>query len=153
MAKLKVLIVGGGGREHALAWALRKSASVGEIVCAPGNAGIAAVARCVPVRADELVKLADLADQENVDLVVVGPEAPLVAGLADLLAARGRAVFGCSKAAAELEGSKAFAKSFMARHRIPTAGFGVFSEPGEAELFIDTLVEKGATKVVVKADG
>jgi phosphoribosylamine--glycine ligase len=153
MAKLKVLIIGGGGREHALAWALRKSPSVGEIVCAPGNAGIASVARCVPVRADELVKLADLADAEDVDLVVVGPEAPLVAGLADLLRDRGRAVFGCSRAAAEIEGSKAYAKELMWRHKIPTARFGSFSQLPEAELFIDELAHGGAAQVVVKADG
>src|SRR4051794_9617890 len=149
---MKILVVGGGGREHALVWGLARSKKH-ELMCAPGNPGIAELARCVPVKADEVAKLADLAEQENVDLVVVGPEVPLVAGLADLLASRGRAVFGCSKAAAELEGSKAFAKAFMARHQIPTAAFGVFSEEGEAELFIDTLVEKGARKLVVKADG
>jgi phosphoribosylamine--glycine ligase len=97
--------------------------------------------------------LAYLADAEKPDLVVVGPEAPLVAGLADLLTARGHAVFGCSAAAAELEGSKAFAKDFMRRHGVPTAAFGVFSDPPEAELFIDAAVEGGAQKLVVKADG
>jgi phosphoribosylamine---glycine ligase len=146
---MKVLVVGGGGREHALCWAMRDH----EVVCAPGNAGIESVARCVPIKTDELTRLADLADEENVDLVVVGPEAPLVAGLADLLAARGRAVFGCGKAAAEIEGSKAFAKDFMARHAIPTAAFGVFSDVAEADLFVDTAVEGGAKKLVVKADG
>jgi phosphoribosylamine--glycine ligase len=126
---------------------------VGEIVCAPGNAGIASVARCVPVRADELVELADLADAENADLVVVGPEAPLVAGLGDLLRDRGRAVFGCSRAAAEIEGSKAFAKELMARHKVPTARFGAFSQRPEAELFIDELIHGGAEQLVIKADG
>ena len=125
-SQMKVLVVGGGGREHALAWALARSPSVREVLCAPGNAGIEAVARCVPVKADEMVKLAELADAEKVDLVVVGPEAPLVAGLADLLRDRGHAVFGCSRAAAELEGSKAFAKELMARHAVPTAAFGAF---------------------------
>jgi phosphoribosylamine--glycine ligase len=149
---MKILVVGGGGREHALVWGLSQSGNH-ELLCAPGNPGIAALARCIPVGAAEVARLADLADAENVDLVVVGPEAPLVAGLVDLLESRGRAVFGCSRAAAELEGSKAFAKSFMARHAIPTAGFGIFSEPGEAELFIDTLAEQGARKLVVKADG
>jgi phosphoribosylamine--glycine ligase len=151
--KLKILVVGSGGREHALIWALSRSPLVAELLCAPGNPGIAEHARCVPVKPDEVARLADLADTEAVDLVVVGPEVPLVAGLADLLSARGRAVFGCSRAAAEIEGSKAFAKAFMARHRIPTAAFGVFSELGEAELFIDTLAEKGASRLVVKADG
>jgi phosphoribosylamine--glycine ligase len=146
---MKVLVVGGGGREHALCWAMRSH----DVVCAPGNAGIAGVARCVAVKTDELIRLADLADEENADLVVVGPEAPLVAGLADLLASRGRAVFGCSRAAAEIEGSKAFAKDFMKRHNIPTAAFGVFSELPEAEMFVDTSVEGGARKLVVKADG
>jgi phosphoribosylamine--glycine ligase len=126
---------------------------VKELLCAPGNAGIAEVARCVAVKADEPTRIADLADAENVDLVVVGPEAPLVAGLADLLESRGRAVFGCSRAAAELEGSKAFAKAFMARQKVPTAAFGVFSEVGEAELFVDTLCEGADRKLVVKADG
>jgi phosphoribosylamine--glycine ligase len=146
---MKVLVVGGGGREHALCWAMRRH----EVICAPGNAGIAEVARCVPAKADELSRIADLADAENVDLVVVGPEAPLVAGLADLLTARGRVVFGCGKGAAEIEGSKAFAKDFMKRHAIPTAAFGVFSDVAEADLFIDTTVEGGARKLVVKADG
>jgi phosphoribosylamine---glycine ligase len=150
---MRVLVVGSGGREHALAWGLARSPSVREVVCAPGNAGIAAVARCVPVRADECGRVADLADAEQADLVVVGPEAPLVAGLADLLAARGRAVFGCSRAAAEIEGSKAYAKAFMARHAVPTAAFGVFSEPPEAELFIAAQFERGAARLVIKADG
>jgi phosphoribosylamine---glycine ligase len=150
---MKILVVGGGGREHALCWRLKKSAQVKEIVCAPGNPGIAEIARCVPVKTDELAKLADLADAEDVDLVVVGPEAPLVAGLADLLTSRGRAVFGCSRAAAELEGSKGFAKAFMARHNVPTAAFGVFTDVPEAELFIDTEAERGNHKLVVKADG
>src|SRR4051794_31879591 len=132
--KMKVLVVGGGGREHALCWALARSPSVGEVICAPGNAGIAGVARCVPVKSDEIVQIADLADVENVDLVVVGPEAPLVAGMADLLQARGRAVFGCSRTAAEIEGSKVFAKELMGRHAIPTAAFGAFSQAPEAEL-------------------
>ena len=152
-SKLKVLVVGGGGREHALIWKLRASPSVGEVVCAPGNAGIAPLARCVSIRPDEITRLADLADEERADLVIVGPEVPLVAGLTDLLEARGRAVFGCSKAAAEIEGSKAFAKAFMARHAVPTAAFGVFSELAEAELFIDTLTERGERRLVVKADG
>jgi phosphoribosylamine--glycine ligase len=151
--KLKILVVGGGGREHALVWALARSPSVGEILCAPGNAGTAALARSVAVKSDEIVALADLADAEAVDLVVVGPEAPLVAGLADLLAARGRAVFGCSRAAAEIEGSKIFAKELMARHKVPTARFGAFSQLPEAELFIDELARDGDGRLVIKADG
>src|SRR6516165_2967326 len=99
---MRVLVVGGGGREHALCWTFSRSKNVSSLACAPGNAGIAQVARCLPVKADEISRLADLADEENADLVVVGPEAPLVAGLADLLHARGRAVFGCTRAGAEL---------------------------------------------------
>jgi len=151
--KMKVLVVGGGGREHALAWALARSPSVREVVCAPGNAGIAEVARCVPVKADEVTQIAELAQAEGVDLVVVGPEAPLVAGLADLLRDRGHAVFGCSRAAAEIEGSKVFAKELMARHKVPTAAFGAFSQAPEAELFIDELMRAGGERVVIKADG
>jgi phosphoribosylamine--glycine ligase len=105
------------------------------------------------VKADAIAAVADLADAEDAELVVIGPEAPLVAGLADLLESRGRTVFGCSRAAAELEGSKAFAKAFMARHQVPTAAFGVFSDPPEAELFVDAAIERGADKLVVKADG
>jgi phosphoribosylamine--glycine ligase len=149
---VKILVVGSGGREHALCWALRRSPSVKEVICAPGNAGIATVARCLPVKADEILALADLADAENVDLVLVGPEAPLVAGLADLLRDRGRAVFGPSAAAAEIEGSKIFAKELMARHAVPTARFGAFSQAPEAELFIDELLSDGE-RVVIKADG
>jgi phosphoribosylamine--glycine ligase len=142
-----------GGREHALAWALSRSPSVREVLCAPGNAGIAEVARCLPVRADEHSKLADLAEAEGVDLVVVGPEGPLVAGLADLLTTRGRPVFGCSRAAAEIEGSKAFAKAFMARHRVPSGAYGIFSDVDNADLFIDAAFERGQKRLVVKADG
>ncbi|HEY2745775.1 MAG TPA: phosphoribosylamine--glycine ligase [Polyangia bacterium] len=151
-SQMKVLVVGGGGREHALAWALAKSPSVREVLCAPGNAGIESAARCVPVKADEILRIAELAESEKVDLVVVGPEAPLVAGLSDLLRDRGQAVFGCSRAAAEIEGSKIFSKELMQRHAVPTAAFGAFSQLPEAELFIDDLMQK-SERVVIKADG
>ncbi|HWE26515.1 MAG TPA: phosphoribosylamine--glycine ligase [Polyangia bacterium] len=150
--KLKVLVVGGGGREHALAWALGRSPSVGEVLCAPGNAGIASVARCVPVRIDAIDELVALAEAEDVDLVVVGPEGPLVAGLADRLRARGRAVFGCSAAAAQIEGSKAFAKELMARHNVPTARFGSFTSVADAAPFLAQLFAT-SDRVVLKADG
>lgn len=152
-SKLKVLVVGGGGREHALVWALGRSPSVGEVLCAPGNAGIAALARCFPIKVEAIDALVQLAEEEAVDLVVVGPEAPLVAGLADRLAARGRPVFGCSRLAAELEGSKVFAKELMARHGVATARFGVFTQPTAAERFIDELVAEGTERLVIKADG
>jgi len=146
---MKVLVVGGGGREHALAWKIARSPLVDEVLCAPGNAGIARVARCVPVSAGDLAGLRGLARAEAVGLVVVGPEAPLCAGLADLLRADGHKVFGPSAAAAVLEGSKAFAKQFMARHGIPTAEFQVFDS-------YDPLVgylEGTEGPIVLKADG
>jgi phosphoribosylamine--glycine ligase len=150
---MRVLVVGGGAREHAIVWALKRSPSVKHVLAAPGNVGIAELADLRAVPTDELTELAELAERERIDLVVIGPEAPLVAGLADLLESQGRAVFGCSRAAAELEGSKAFAKAFMARHGVPTAAFGVFSELAEASLFIDAQAERGARRLVVKADG
>jgi len=152
---MKVLVVGGGGREHALCWGLQRSPSVREVICAPGNVGIESVARVVPVKADDLDGLVALAEREAVGLVVVGPEAPLVAGLADRLVARGVPVFGCSAAAAEIEGSKAFSKQLMARHGIPTAAFGVFEEVAAADAFVDGIVaERGHDlPLVVKADG
>jgi len=146
---MRVLVVGGGGREHALCWGLDRSPSVTAILAAPGNPGIAALkkARCLPIAVDRIDAL--VAATDDVDLVVVGPEAPLVAGLADALRARGRLVFGCSAAAAALEGSKAFSKAFMHRHRIPTAAFGVFDAIAPAEAFIASL----GARTVVKADG
>ena len=154
---MKVLVVGGGGREHALAWRLRRDASVTDVLAAPGNPGIAEVARCVEVRADDLVGLVDLARRELVDLVVVGPEVPLVAGLADAMGAGGVAVFGPSAAAARLEGSKAFAKDVMRRADVPTARSATFTrrdwatDPGTVVSFLDD--ELGGGPAVVKADG
>ena len=116
---MKVLVVGSGGREHALAWALRAERRLGELHAAPGNPGIAQLASCHPVRADDPVSLVPLAAELRVDLVVVGPEAPLVAGLADELRRRGIPVFGPGAAAAQIEGSKAFAKDVMERGRRP----------------------------------
>lgn len=146
---MKVLVIGGGGREHALVWKLAQSPAVKEIVAAPGNAGIARLARCAPVTAGDVDGLARLAADERIDLTVVGPEAPLVAGIADRFAERGLRVFGFSAAGARLEGSKAWAKEFMRRHRIPTGTFRVFSDPGEARAAIDA----GEPPFVVKADG
>ena len=146
---MRVLVVGGGGREHALAWRLAQSPMVEELLVAPGNAGIASVARCVPVLADDIPGIAALVERERIDLTVVGPEAPLVAGLADELAARGRAVFGPSAASARIEGSKAWAKELMLRHGIPTARAGVFTALEPAIAFVDEL----GGSAVVKADG
>jgi phosphoribosylamine--glycine ligase len=144
-----VLLVGGGGREHALAWKLAQSPGLGRIIAGPGNPGIAAHARCVPVKDTAIDDLVALAQQERPDLVVVGPEVPLALGLADRMRAAGFAVFGGSAAAARLESSKAFAKELMARHRIPTARFGTFREAVAARAFCREL----GAPLVVKADG
>jgi phosphoribosylamine--glycine ligase len=118
---MKVLVIGGGGREHALVWALRKSSSVTEIVAAPGNGGISALARCIPVDVNTLEAMVDLVAVEAPDLTIIGPEVPLALGVVDELEKRGLRVFGPTKDAAQLESSKAFAKSFMQRHGIPSA--------------------------------
>jgi phosphoribosylamine--glycine ligase len=144
---VKILVIGSGGREHALVWRLARSGH--ELVAAPGNPGIAALARCIPVGIDQLDALVSVAQAEGVDLVVVGPEAPLVAGLADRLRAAGIATFGTGAAGAQLEGSKAFSKQFFARHGIPTARFAIAKTVAEADAAIDSL--GGAC--VVKADG
>src|SRR5512143_846545 len=125
---MKVLVVGGGGREHALAWKLRQSPRVGELICAPGNGGMAGIATCVPVDAGDVPGLLALARERRVDFTVVGPEAPLAAGLVDLFADNGLRAFGASRAAAELEGSKTFAKELMRRHGIPTAAARAFTD-------------------------
>jgi phosphoribosylamine--glycine ligase len=146
---MKVLLVGGGGREHALCWKLRRSASVSEMVCAPGNPGIAKDARCVPVGAEDIDGLMQLAANEKPDLVVVGPEAPLVAGLADRLRAEGLAVFGPGRAAAELEGSKSFSKHLMQEAGVPTARFEVHDDAEAAE----QTIRKWGAPIVIKASG
>lgn len=146
---MKVLVVGGGGREHALCHKIAQSPRLTRLLCAPGNPGIARVAERVPVRADDVSGLVALARQEGIDLVVVGPELPLALGLADALAAEGIACFGPRKAAAEIEASKSFAKELMARAKIPTAAYGSFEDPEAAIAF---AAEFGG-RVAVKADG
>jgi phosphoribosylamine--glycine ligase len=146
---MKVLVIGGGGREHALVWALGKSARVGEVVCAPGNGGIAALARCIAVDVADVAAMVSLAQKERPDLVVIGPEVPLAAGVVDALQARGVRVFGPTRAAAMLETSKGFAKEFMRRWAIPTAAYAVC---GSVDLVRGAL-EKFGERVVVKADG
>jgi len=146
---MRILVVGSGGREHALAWKISQSPLVRELHCAPGNPGIGAVARLAALEASDVEGIARFARERRVDLVVVGPEAPLVAGLADRLARDGVPVFGPTAAAAELEGSKAFAKDVMRSAGIPTAESEVFSEPGPA---LDWARARGG-RVVVKADG
>jgi phosphoribosylamine--glycine ligase len=148
---MKLLVIGAGAREHALAWALSRDARVSRIVCAPGNAGIASLAALAPADAGNPEALLALADAEGADLTVVGPELPLTRGVADLFAARGRLLLGPTRLAAELESSKAFAKDFMRRHRVPTADY-VVCESVEAAL---ALLDSGrfGYPVVVKADG
>src|SRR5262245_4385665 len=146
---MRVLVVGGGGREHALAWALQRSPRADRVLCAPGNAGIAAVAECRPVAADDVPGLVRLAREERVGMVVVGPELPLTLGLADRLADTGIAVFGPSAAAARLEGSKVFTKDFLRRHALPTAAFESFHDADAACRFVREL----GAPLVVKADG
>ena len=146
---MHILVVGGGGREHALCQALAHSASRPTVLCAPGNPGTALVAENVAFGAEDVAGLVALARDRAVDLVVVGPEVPLVEGLADRLDAAGIAVVGPSAAAAQLEGSKAFAKAFMARHQIPTAGYAAFSDLAAAQRH----AEIAALPLVLKADG
>ena len=148
---MQILLIGGGGREHALAWKLAQSAQVEKIWVAPGNPGIAAVEKCecVELNLNDLDAVADFAEEHGIDLTVVGPEATLVAGIADVFASRGLAVFGPSKAAAQLEGSKAFAKNIMAKYDIPTAFFKVCEDIETAKAYVK---EKGAP-IVIKADG
>jgi len=147
---MKVLVVGGGGREHALAWRLAQSPRVEEVLCAPGNAGTARVGRNVAVATNDTKALVALAREEAVGLVVVGPEDPLCAGLADRLKAADVPVFGPGKDAARLEGSKVYAKEFLERHRIPTAGWRRFDRSGAAKSYLETLT---IWPQVVKASG
>jgi len=146
---VKVVLVGGGGREHALAWKLAQSPRLTSLIAAPGNPGIAAHARCVPVKDGAIDDVVLLATRERVDLVVVGPELPLALGLADRLRAAGLPVFGPSQAAARIESSKVFAKDLMARDGIPTAQYRVFARADAARAYCREL----GAPVVVKADG
>ena len=146
---MNILIVGGGGREHALAWAAAKSPLCEKLFCAPGNAGMTGLATCLPIGAEDLDALVDFASRENIGLVVVGPEAPLVGGLVDRLEALGIPAFGPNAKAAMLEGSKGFMKDLFAKYNIPTARYARFAEPRAAA---DYIRAEGAP-IVVKADG
>jgi len=148
---MKILMVGGGGREHAFAWKLAAERGVTEVLCAPGNAGIARVARCVPADCADPASMLALVEREHVDLTVVGPELPLDRGIVDLFASKGRPIFGPTRAAAQLECSKVFAKAFMSRHGIPTARYRACETTTEAMAVI-TSGELGFP-LVVKADG
>ena len=146
---MKILVVGSGGREHALAWKLAQSAGVQKVYVAPGNAGTAREAALENLPITDIQALADFAEHNKIHLTVVGPEAPLAAGIVDVFRARGLKIFGPTQAAAQLESSKDFAKRFMARHQIPTAGFETFTDAGAAHAYID---RQGAP-IVIKADG
>ena len=146
---MKVLVIGGGGREHALVWKISKSPKVSKIFCAPGNAGISRIAECVSIRADDVQGLLSFVKHNKIDVTVVGPEAPLVLGISDAFRSEGLKIFGPSKAASKLEGSKAFSKNIMLKYNIPTAEAGVFTDYDNA---IEYIRKKG-TPIVIKADG
>src|SRR3984885_7418551 len=147
---MKVLLIDGGGREHALAWKLKQSPLVTKIWCAPGNAGIAAEAECVNVDAGNVAAIIELAEKIRPDLTVVGPELPLVNGIADAFALRNWAIVGPTRQAAKLEGSKIFSKKFLQRHNIPTAQmYGQFDSGDKA----NAALENAKWPVVMKADG
>ncbi len=146
---MRILVVGGGGREHALCWAISASPLCTKLFCAPGNAGIAEVADCVEIGAEDIAGQVAFAQREKIDFVVVGPEGPLVAGLADRLTEAGIKVFGPSAKAAQLEGSKGFTKDLCRRHGIPTAAYERFTDVAKAEAYIKAQ----GVPIVVKADG
>lgn len=146
---MRVLVIGGGGREHAIVWKLAQSPLVSELYCLPGNPGIAKLATCVPGSPGDIAGIVRFAVERAIDLTIVGPEEPLCLGLVDALAAAGRRAFGPTAAAAAIEGSKAFAKQFMIRHGIPTASFQVFEEPAAALAFLSSC----RLPAVIKADG
>lgn len=146
---MKILVVGGGGREHAICWKLSQEKNVEKVYCAPGNAGIASVAECIDIKDTELDKLADFAEENQIDLTVVGPEVPLVMGISDVFAKRGLRVFGPDASCSRLEGSKLFSKEFFVRHGIPTAKYKEYTDIDKAIEEIDSF----GYPVVIKADG
>ena len=146
---MKILIVGSGGREHAIAYACSKSPKVDKIYCAPGNAGISELAECVPISAMDFDRLADFAAEKEIDLTVIGMDDPLVGGIVDLFEARGLRVFGPRKNAAILEGSKAFSKDLMKKYNIPTAAYETFTSADDAKKYLET----SEYPIVLKADG
>ena len=148
---MKILIIGNGGREHALAWKVAQSPRADIVYVAPGNAGSALEPKCenIPIAADDVDGLVKFASEQHIDLTIVGPEAPLVLGVVDRFRAAGLACFGPTRAAAQLEGSKAYAKDFLARHRIPTAAYGTFTDVDQAVAYVKQI----GAPLVVKADG
>ena len=146
---MKILVVGGGGREHAIVWKLAQSPRVTELFCAPGNGGIAQLATCVPIKATDLDGIVNFSKEKKIDFVVVAPDDPLAMGMVDALEEAGIPAFGPSKAAARIEASKAFSKALMKKYNIPTANYEEFDDPDEAEAYLRNC----AYPVVVKADG
>ena len=146
---MKILIVGSGGREHAIAAAVARSPKAEKIYCAPGNAGIARIAECVPIKVDEFERIRDFAKEKEVDLVIVAPDDPLAGGLVDVLEEAGLRAFGPRKNAAILEGSKAFSKDLMKKYQIPTAAYETFDDAKEAVAYLETA----SYPIVLKADG
>ena len=147
---MKILVVGSGGREHAIVWKLAQSPKAEKIYCAPGNAGIAEIAECVPISATAIKSLADFAEEKQIDLTVIGMDDPLMLGVVDEFESRGLRVFGPRANAAILEGSKVFSKNLMQKYDIPTAGYWEFTDPEEAKSF---LKEHNTYPIVLKADG
>lgn len=146
---MKVAVIGGGGREHTLAWKLAQSPSVDKLYAIPGSAAMSEVAQCVDIALSDLDAITDYAKNEGIDMLVVGPEVPLTEGIADLAQSKGLAVFGPNKAAAQMEGSKVFAKNLMKKYHVPTAAYTSFTDGEAAKAYIK---EQGAP-IVVKADG
>src|SRR3990167_5757677 len=146
---MRILVVGSGGREHALVWKLSQSSEVTKLFCAPGNGGIGELAELVDIGTEDIEALAEVAESKDIDLTVVGPESLLAKGIVDLFEKRGLRIFGPSKAAARLESSKAFAKNLMKKYHIPTGQFAVFDDPQAARAYVRQL----GAPIVVKADG
>jgi len=150
---LRILVVGGGGREHALVWKIAASPRVSKLYCAPGNAGTAKLAENIPIKASDIPALGDFAEREKIDLTVVGPESPLIAGIADAFQERGLHVFGPTAAGARIEGSKAWAKQLMMQAGVPTASYETFAEVGPAREHAEKHFASSSAPLVVKADG
>lgn len=150
---MRVLIVGGGGREHALAWKVAQSPLVTKLYALPGNAGIGQIAERIPGSPTDIKAVGDFAEREKIDLTIIGPESPLIVGLADELSTRGLRVFGPSREAAQMEGSKVFAKKLMLDGGVPTAMCEVFDDPAKANLYVESVATRSEAPIVVKADG
>ncbi|HUJ71705.1 MAG TPA: phosphoribosylamine--glycine ligase, partial [Verrucomicrobiae bacterium] len=146
---MRILVIGNGGREHALVWKIAQSPRVRKLFCAPGNAGIADLAECVPIKGTDIDPLAAFALEQKIDLTIVGPETPLCAGIVDVFEARGLRVFGPNKRAARLEGSKVFTKEILLKYNVPTASAAIFNNADDARAHL----RKVGAPIVVKADG